>query len=84
MQFTATSIERTSKRKSVILPNLVVTLPNYIFSEVLVLRTIWVPHSYPGCYQHGPDEHLPLDIVRDGLRLMTGLYWDLGERRDAV
>ena len=84
VQFTATSIERTSNRKPAILPNLGGTLPNDIFSEVLGLRTIWVPHSYPACLQHGPDEHLPLDIIHDALRLMTGLYWDLGERRDAV
>ncbi|MBF9235415.1 M20 family metallopeptidase [Microvirga alba] len=84
VQFTARSIERTSQRKPVILPNLGGTLPNDIFAEVLGLRTIWVPHSYPGCSQHGPDEHLPLDILRDGLRLMTGIYWDLGEMRDAI
>ena len=84
VQFAATSIERTSKRKPVILPNLGGTLPNDIFSEVLGLRTIWVPHSYPGCSQHGPDEHLPVDLLRDGLRLMAGLYWDIGERCDAV
>jgi acetylornithine deacetylase/succinyl-diaminopimelate desuccinylase-like protein len=84
VQFTAASIERTSKRKPVILPNLGGTLPNDIFSEVLGLRTIWVPHSYPGCSQHGPNEHLPLSILLDGLRLMTGLYWDLGERQDAT
>jgi acetylornithine deacetylase/succinyl-diaminopimelate desuccinylase-like protein len=75
VQFTAASIERTSKRKPAILPNLGGTLPNDIFSEVLGLRTIWVPHSYPGCSQHGPNEHLPLNILLDGLRLMTGLYY---------
>jgi hypothetical protein len=84
VQFTATSIERTSNRKPAILPNLGGTLPNDIFSEVLGLRTIWVPHSYPACLQHGPDEHLPLGMIHDALRLMTGLYWDLGERRGAV
>jgi hypothetical protein len=38
-----------------------------------------VPHSYPGCSQHAPNEHLPLPLAREGLRLMAGLYWDLGE-----
>lgn len=84
VRFTAASIERTAKQKPVILPNLGGTLPNDIFSDVLGMRTIWVPHSYPGCSQHGPDEHLPLDILRGGLRLMTGLYWDLREWRDTV
>jgi acetylornithine deacetylase/succinyl-diaminopimelate desuccinylase-like protein len=84
VRFTADSIEHTTGRKPIILPNLGGTLPNDIFSEILGLRTIWVPHSYPGCSQHGPDEHLPLDILRDGLRLMTGIYWDLGEMRGAM
>jgi hypothetical protein len=38
-----------------------------------------VPHSYLGCSQHAPNEHLPLPIARDGLRLMAAVYWDLGE-----
>ncbi|MGO8658106.1 hypothetical protein ACC771_21280, partial [Rhizobium ruizarguesonis] len=48
-------------------------------AETLDLPTIWVPHSYPGCSQHAPNEHLPLSIAREGLALMAGLYWDLGE-----
>jgi hypothetical protein len=40
---------------------------------------VWVPHSYPACSQHAPNEHLPMSIVREGLALMAGLYWDLGE-----
>ncbi|WP_209888678.1 M20 family metallopeptidase [Rhizobium leguminosarum] len=73
------SIRRTIGRKPAILPNLGASLPNDIFSELLELPTIWVPHSYPGCSQHAPNEHLPLFIAREGLALMAGLYWDLGE-----
>jgi hypothetical protein len=29
--------------------------------------------------QHAPNEPLPLAIAREGLSLMAGLYWDLGE-----
>ena len=39
---------------------------------------LWVPHSYTGCCQHGPNEHVLAPIMRDGLRIMTGLFWDLG------
>jgi len=42
-----------------------------------------VPHSYAGCSQHAPDEHLLAGVARDGLRLMTGLFWDLGESNPA-
>ncbi len=47
---------------------------------MLGLRTIWVPHSYGGCSQHAPDEHMLAPIVRQGLGMMAGLFWDLGER----
>jgi hypothetical protein len=43
------------------------------------MPTIWVPHSYRGCSQHAPNEHLPLPIAREALGLMAGIYWDLGE-----
>ncbi|MFZ4530511.1 MAG: M20 family metallopeptidase [Alsobacter sp.] len=76
--FAARSLERTSGRAPAILPNLGGSLPNDIFSEVLGLRTLWVPHSYPGCSQHAPDEHVPAGIFREGLALMAGLYWDIG------
>ena len=46
---------------------------------MLGLPTVWVPHSYPGCSQHAPNEHVPVHIVREGLAMMAGLYWDLGE-----
>lgn len=72
------SLERTSGAKTAVLPNLGGSLPNDIFTDVLGLRTIWVPHSYPGCSQHAPNEHLPPALLRQALGLMTGLYWDLG------
>ncbi|MDT4832814.1 Succinyl-diaminopimelate desuccinylase [compost metagenome] len=72
------SLERTSGAKAAVLPNLGGSLPNDIFTDVLGLRTIWVPHSYPGCSQHAPNEHLPPELLRQALSLMTGLYWDLG------
>ena len=75
----AQSIERTSGAPPTILPNLGASLPNDIFVDVLGLKTIWIPHSYAGCSQHAPDEHLLAPIAREGLGLMAGLFWDLGE-----
>jgi hypothetical protein len=51
-----------------------------VFAELLGLPTLWVPHSYPACAQHAPNEHLLAPVAREGLRIMAGLYWDLGER----
>ena len=79
VQWARSSIERTSGAAPAILPNLGGSLPNDVFAEILGLPTVWVPHSYPGCSQHAPDEHLLASVARDALRLMTGLFWDLGE-----
>ncbi|MBY6089654.1 M20 family metallopeptidase [Maritimibacter alkaliphilus] len=72
------SITETLGEAPAILPNIGGTIPNDAFTEGLGLPTIWVPHSYPGCRQHGPDEHLPASIAESGVALMTGLFWDLG------
>lgn len=78
VQWAVASIAQTSGKKPALLPNLGGSLPNDIFTDVLGLRTVWVPHSYPGCSQHAPNEHLPAAVLREGLGIMTGLYWDLG------
>jgi acetylornithine deacetylase/succinyl-diaminopimelate desuccinylase-like protein len=74
----ANSLQTTTLKKPAILPNLGGSLPNDIFTDVLGLKTIWVPHSYPGCSQHAPNEHLPPELLKEALQVMTGLYWDLG------
>jgi acetylornithine deacetylase/succinyl-diaminopimelate desuccinylase-like protein len=79
VKFVAASMTRTVGRPPVILPNHGGSLPNDAFSEILTLPTIWVPHSHPACQQHAPDEHLLESIAREGLAIMAGLYWDLGE-----
>ena len=63
-----------------LLPNLGGSLPNDVFADTLGLPTVWVPHSYPACSQHAPDEHLLLPVVQEALQAMTGLFWDLGEQ----
>lgn len=80
VRFATDSLAQTLGQAPVILPNLGGSLPNTIFTDTLGLPTIWVPHSYPGCGQHGADEHLPVSIVHEGLAMMAGLFWDLGHR----
>jgi hypothetical protein len=74
------SLTQTTGAQPVLLPNLGGTLPNDVFADVLGMPTLWVPHSYPGCSQHAPDEHLLAPVVEEGLRIMAGLFWDLGAR----
>jgi acetylornithine deacetylase/succinyl-diaminopimelate desuccinylase-like protein len=79
VKWTAASLAKTSGRKPAILPNLGGSLPNDIFSDLLGLPTVWIPHSYASCSQHAPNEHMLAPVARDALRLMAGLMWDLGE-----
>ena len=77
-RWAAASIERTGGRPDVV-PNLGGSLPNDVFADLLGMPTLWVPHSYGGCSQHAPNEHLLGPLAREGLRIMTGLFHDLGE-----
>ena len=70
---------RPPAKAPAVLPNFGGSLPNDVFSETLGLPTIWVPHSYPGCSQHAPDEHILLSVTEEALGIMAGLFWDLGE-----
>jgi len=73
------SLERTTGHLPTVLPSFGGSLPNDIFMDVLGLKTLWVPHSYAGCSQHAPNEHLLAPIAREGLALIAGLFWDLGD-----
>lgn len=79
IKWVADSIRQTTGKPPAVLPNFGGSLPNDVFSDLLGLPTIWVPHSYPGCSQHAPDEHILLSVTEEALGIMAGLFWDLGE-----
>jgi acetylornithine deacetylase/succinyl-diaminopimelate desuccinylase-like protein len=79
INWAAESIRRTTGKPPAVLPNFGGSLPNDVFSDALGLPTIWVPHSYPGCSQHAPNEHILLSVTEEALGIMAGLFWDLGE-----
>src|SRR6187402_617743 len=83
VNWTADSIRKTTGKAPAILPNFGGSLPNDVFAEGLGLPTIWVPHSYPGCSQHAPDEHILLPVTEEALAIMAGVFWDLGEMKKA-
>ena len=74
-----TSMQASTGKPPVLLPNLAGSLPNDLFADLLGLPTLWIPHSYPACAQHAPNEHLLASVAREGLAIMAGLFWDLGE-----
>jgi acetylornithine deacetylase/succinyl-diaminopimelate desuccinylase-like protein len=75
----AESMARTLGRPPQIIPNSGGGLPGDVFIEHLGLPLVWIPHSYNGCKQHGPDEHLLVAPAREGIAAFAGLWWDLGE-----
>jgi acetylornithine deacetylase/succinyl-diaminopimelate desuccinylase-like protein len=78
VQWALRSLTQTTGERPVLLPNLGGSLPNDVFAHILDMPTLWVPHSYPGCSQHAPDEHVLGPVMREGMRIMAGLFWDLG------
>lgn len=82
--FVQQSVSKSLGEPVSILPNLGGTIPNHCFADVLGLPTVWLPHSYPSCKQHAPDEHLLESIVEQGLKAAAGLFWDLGENPDLL
>ena len=74
-----TLTEATGQRPA-LLPNLGGSLPNDVFAEILGLPTVWVPHSYPACSQHAPNEHVLAPLMREGLTMTTALLWAVGEQ----
>ncbi len=78
VRWSIASLATTTGKDVAVLPNLGGSIPNDVFSEVLGLPTIWVPHSYASCSQHAPDEHILEGTSLEALQLMAGLFWDLG------
>ena len=75
----AESMTQTAARAPNIVPNSSGSNPSDMFIEELGMPVLWIPNSYAGCNQHWPDEHALAPLLREGLRLMAGIWWDIGE-----
>lgn len=79
VHWTVNSVARTTGTALLVVPNSSGGLPSELFGRALGCPILWIPHSYGGCRQHGPDEHVLTPIIREGLSIMAGVFWDLGE-----
>jgi acetylornithine deacetylase/succinyl-diaminopimelate desuccinylase-like protein len=79
VKWTTASLERSLEKRVQVIPNSSGGLPGDVFADHLGTPLVWVPHSYNGCRQHGPDEHVLPGLVREGIAGFAGLWWDLGE-----
>jgi acetylornithine deacetylase/succinyl-diaminopimelate desuccinylase-like protein len=80
VRFAAESLERTLGKRVQVIPNAAGGLPGDVFVDHLGVPLVWVPHSYSGCQQHGPDEHLLAANAREAIAGFAGIWWDCGER----
>jgi acetylornithine deacetylase/succinyl-diaminopimelate desuccinylase-like protein len=80
VRWAVTSMEKTLGKHVQVIPNSSGGLPGDVFVDHLGVPLVWIPHSYNGCKQHGPDEHFLRAPAREGIAAFAGLWWDLGER----
>ena len=80
-RFVAGSLAETMGRRPNVVPNSSGSNPGQLFVDALGVPLIWIPNSYGGCGQHGPNEHGLARLYREGLAMMAGLFWDIGEGR---
>ncbi len=74
----AASMQRSTGRAPNLVPNSSGGNPTAIFQEALGVPVIWIPNGYTGSNQHAVDEHGLAPMLREGLRLMAGIWWDIG------
>ena len=72
------SMERSIGEPPAVIPSMGGSICNDLFTDLLGLPAIWIPHSYAACSQHAPDEHILKSVTRTALPVMAGLYWDIG------
>ncbi|MFC0407762.1 M20/M25/M40 family metallo-hydrolase [Roseomonas elaeocarpi] len=79
VQWAVRSIGSALDKRVQVIPNTSGGLPGDVFVDALGVPLVWVPHSYNGCKQHGPDEHAIPATLREGIGAFAAMYWDLGE-----
>ena len=80
----ASSMTETIGEPPAIIPSMGGSICNDLFTDLLGLPAIWIPHSYAACSQHAPDEHVLMSVMRSALPVMTGIYWDIGDGKVPV
>jgi len=79
VKWAVSSMEKSLGKHVQVIPNGGGGLPGDVFVDHLHVPLVWIPHSYNGCKQHGPNEHFLIAPAREGLAAYTGIWWDLGE-----
>ncbi len=81
VQWMRGAVERNTNQPCGVLPNGGGSNMTSILQYGVGMPCVWLPLSFAGCSQHAPDEHILKPLMREGLRHVTGIYWDLGDPR---
>ena len=73
------ALNRITGGNCAVLPNSGGSNVTAIIGEELDVPYIWMPLSYTACSQHAPNEHILVPLMREGLGLLTEIYWDFGD-----
>jgi acetylornithine deacetylase/succinyl-diaminopimelate desuccinylase-like protein len=79
--WTVASMEASLGKRVQVIPNGGGGLPGDVFVDHLGVPLVWIPQSYNGCKQHGPNEHFLIAPARESLAAYAGIWWDMGEGR---
>lgn len=82
-EWMCSAVARSTGELPVMIPNSGGSICNDVFQDVLEIPFVWMPLSYTGCSQHAPNEHILWSLTREGMELVTGVYWDLGDEATA-
>jgi acetylornithine deacetylase/succinyl-diaminopimelate desuccinylase-like protein len=78
VQWVKSAVERMSNQTCGVLPNGGGSNMTSILQYTVGMPCVWLPLSYAGCSQHAPNEHILKPLMREAMRHVTGIYWDLG------
>jgi len=73
-----TAVEKTSGQNCGIVPCSGGSNITGIIAEELGIPFAWLPMSYLACSQHAPNEHILKSLMREGMGIIAGVYWELG------
>ena len=79
-QWVKGAMQRSTNTPLAVIPQTGGSICNDLFTDLLGMPAIWIPHSYAGCSQHAPDEHILMPVSRSALEIMAGLYWVPGDK----
>jgi acetylornithine deacetylase/succinyl-diaminopimelate desuccinylase-like protein len=78
----ARAVERAWGRRPVIVPNLGGTIPDYLFTQVLGLPSIWVPYAPHDEANHAPNESITLEGFINGVRSTAAALFEFAATPD--